>query len=120
MTARPETGHAVTPVPLSTLACGRRTAGASSAAAAAASSAGASAGASSRIMCTLVPLTPKEEMPARRVRSPSAGHGTASFSSLTFPADHSMCGEGCCAYNVAGSRPCCSAITILMRPVTST
>lgn len=45
-------------------------------------------GASSRITCTLEPLIPNEETPARR-ECPPRSHGTASVSSRTAPADQS-------------------------------
>jgi hypothetical protein len=41
----------------------------------------------------LVPLAPKEEMPARRGR-PFVSHGRASVSSSTFPASQSTLVEG--------------------------
>ncbi len=81
------------------------------------SSARGSSGASSRIRWALVPLTPKEETPARRGR-PSRGHSLASVSSSTAPADQSASGVGSATWSVAGSTPCRSASTILITPAT--
>jgi len=69
------------------------------------------------MMCALVPLTPKEETPARRGR-PFAGHGTGSLSSRTSPEAQSTCGEGSSACSVAGSTWCRMARIILMIPAT--
>ena len=74
-------------------------------------------GGCSRITCTLVPLIPNEDTPARR-GPPSTGQSTGSVSSRTAPADQSMCGDGSSACNVRGSTPCRIAITILITPAT--
>ncbi len=68
--------------------------------------------------CALVPLMPKEEIPARRGRPLSAGQGTGSVSSRTSPADQSTCGDGSSACRVRGSSWCCMARTILISPAT--
>ena len=74
-------------------------------------------GASSTIRCTLVPLTPNDDTPARRVRSPR-GHASPVLSSRTSPASQSTCGDGSSACSVGGSCSCWSAITILITPAT--
>ncbi len=73
--------------------------------------------ASSTMMWALVPLMPKEEIPARRGR-PSASHSTASVSSSTAPALQSTCGDGRSTWRVRGSTPCRMACTIFMTPAT--
>ncbi len=65
----------------------------------------------------LVPLTPKDEIAARRGRSDS-GHATASVRSRTSPADQSTCGVGSSACSVRGRTPWRIAITILITPAT--
>ncbi|MBC3839556.1 hypothetical protein GXW82_03025 [Streptacidiphilus sp. 4-A2] len=75
--------------------------------------AGSAAGASSISRCTLVPLIPKEDTPARRTR-PATGHGWASASSRTSPSVQSTCGEGFSAYRERGSSRCWSASTIFI------
>ena len=82
-----------------------------------ATGAASSAGASSRITCALVPLTPKEDTPARRGRS-DTGQSRALVSSSTWPASQSTCGEGASTCSVGGSTPCRSACTILITPAT--
>ncbi len=64
-----------------------------------------------------MPLIPKEEMPARRGRSP-VGHLRGSRSSRTAPAAQSTWLEGSFTCSVRGSRSARSAITILMTPAT--
>src|ERR1700743_2521770 len=76
---------------------------------------GGAAGADSTITCALVPLIPKDDTPARRIRS-VAGQGRASVSSDTEPADQSTCGLGASTCNVAGNISCCIASTILITP----
>ncbi len=78
---------------------------------------GSAAGASSTMMCALVPLMPKEEMPARRGR-PSASHGRADDSSRTSPRPQSTAWVGVSACRVGGRTPCRMACTILMMPTT--
>ena len=73
------------------------------------------AGASSRIVCALVPLSPNEETPARRGRSPW-GQGACSVSRRTAPCVQSTCEDGASTWRVRGSRPCRMASTILMTP----
>ncbi len=72
-------------------------------------------GASSMITWALVPLTPNEETPARRGRSPAV-QACASWSSSTRPAVQSISDEGRSACRVLGSRSCWRASTILMTP----
>ncbi len=79
--------------------------------------AGSAAGASSMITWALVPLMPKEEMPARRGCSP-AGHGCGSVASDTAPAVQSTLGVGSSTCRVAGTVSCRNAITILITPAT--
>ncbi len=67
--------------------------------------------------CALVPLRPKEEIPARRGRS-VPGHGTASVSSWTAPAVQSTFVDGWSMCRVFGRMPCRIACTILMIPAT--
>lgn len=69
------------------------------------------------MVCALVPLIPKEEMPARRGWS-DAGQGVRSVSSRTAPADQSTCGDGASTCSVRGSSPWRMAMTILMMPAT--
>ncbi|PSK61879.1 hypothetical protein B0E53_06215 [Micromonospora sp. MH33] len=69
------------------------------------------------ITCALVPLTPNEETAARRGR-PVSGHGRASVSSSTAPADQSTCGVGASTCRVRGRMPWRSACTILITPAT--
>ncbi|CAM3232339.1 hypothetical protein STAL104432_17095 [Streptomyces albus] len=71
--------------------------------------------ASSRITCALVPPIPNADTPARRGR-PVRGHGLASVSSRTVPADQSTSGDGVSACRVRGIVPCRSASTILITP----
>ncbi len=75
----------------------------------------AGSGACSMMACALVPLTPKDETPARRGR-PVSGHARASVSSSTAPADQSTCGVGSSTCRVCGSTPWRIAMTILMIP----
>ncbi len=84
-----------------------------------ASTAGASssAGACSMMACALVPLRPNEETPARR-GAPVSGHGRASVSSSTPPADQSIRPDGSSTWSVRGSTPCRMACTILITPAT--
>ncbi len=60
-----------------------------------------SSGACSRITWAFVPLTPKEETPARRGR-PVSGHRRSSVSSSTAPADQSTWEVGASTCSVAG------------------
>ncbi len=60
---------------------------------------------------------PKEDTPALRGRPPR-GQGTSSVSSETEPLDQSTCSEGSSTCSVRGSRPCRSAIVILITPAT--
>ncbi|PSK61769.1 hypothetical protein B0E53_06331 [Micromonospora sp. MH33] len=78
-----------------------------------------SAGSSACSMMTwaLVPEMPNDDTAARRGR-PTAGHGRASVTSSTAPADQSMCGDGSSTCRVAGTRPCRMASTILITPAT--
>ncbi len=69
------------------------------------------------MVCALVPLKPKDEMPTRR-GAPVSGQSAASVSSSTAPADQSTCGVGCSTCRVCGSTPCCIARTILITPAT--
>lgn len=62
------------------------------------------AGGSSMITCALVPLSPNEEIPARRGR-PEAGQGTGSASRRTAPDDQSTFGEGSSTCSVLGRTP---------------
>ncbi len=64
-----------------------------------------------------MPLTPKEDTPARRGR-PYSGQSTASVSSRTSPSDQSTCVDGRVMCRVLGSMPCRMASTILMTPAT--
>ncbi|AKA09223.1 hypothetical protein SAZ_40850 [Streptomyces noursei ZPM] len=75
----------------------------------------AAVGACSSTACALVPLMPNEETAARRGR-PVTGHSRASVNNRTAPPDQSTCDDGSSACRVRGSRPCRSAITILMTP----
>ncbi|GAA5705593.1 hypothetical protein Save01_06446 [Streptomyces avermitilis] len=75
------------------------------------------AGACSMMVWALVPLTPKDEIAARRGRSDS-GQSTASVSSRTSPADQSTCGVGSSACSVRGRMPWRIAMTILITPAT--
>ncbi|GAA2962138.1 hypothetical protein GCM10010483_01570 [Actinokineospora diospyrosa] len=77
----------------------------------------ASTGASSMITCALVPLTPNDDTPARRTRSPR-GHGRAAVNSDTAPADQSTCRDGSSTNSVAGNTPADSAWTTLITPAT--
>ncbi len=108
---RPDTTHAPAPA-LSAIAGTSRSAFSP---VSAGTSDAAGRGASSTMTCALVPLIPNADTPARRTRSP-AGHGIASVSSRTSPADQSTCGEGSSAWSVRGSFWCRSASTILMTP----
>ncbi|GAB3823434.1 hypothetical protein GCM10027610_000350 [Dactylosporangium cerinum] len=72
---------------------------------------------SSTMTCALVPLTPNDEMPARR-GWPLTFHGTGSASSDTAPIDQSTCGVGRSTCRVRGSSSCRIAMTILMMPAT--
>ncbi|CAM4279106.1 hypothetical protein KIPE111705_46465 [Kibdelosporangium persicum] len=74
-------------------------------------------GACSRITCALVPLSPKDDTPARRGR-PASGHSTGSVTSRTAPSAQSTCGDGASTCNVFGSRPSRIADTILITPAT--
>ncbi len=67
--------------------------------------------------CAFVPLTPNDDTPARRGR-PVSGHGRASVSSSTEPADQSTCSLGSSMCSVLGSTPFRIASTILMTPET--
>jgi hypothetical protein len=69
------------------------------------------------ITCTLVPVTPNDEMPARR-GAPVSGHSRASVSSSTLPADQSTSGVGSSTCSVFGSCPYRMACTILITPPT--
>ncbi len=69
------------------------------------------------ITWALVPLTPKEEMPARR-GLPLRGQGVVSVRRLTLPADQSTCDEGSVTCSVGGRVSWRSASTILMTPAT--
>ena len=69
------------------------------------------------ITCAFVPLTPNEDTPARR-GLPFGVHSTSCLSSSTRPADQSTCVEGRSTCSVRGSRPCRSAMTILITPAT--
>ncbi len=80
-----------------------------------ASGAGSSNGACSMTTCALVPLTPKEETPARR-GAPVSGHGVSSDGRASSPADQSTCSEGRSMCRVGGIAPCWRAITVLTRP----
>ena len=75
------------------------------------------AGACSRMTWALVPLIPNEDTPARR-GSPVTGHGVASVTSSTDPADQSTCDDGASTCNVGGTIPCRIAATILITPAT--
>src|SRR5580692_11458338 len=75
------------------------------------------AGACSRMTWALVPLIPNEDTPARR-GSPVSGHGVASVTSSTDPADQSTCDDGASMCNVGGTTPCRIAATILITPAT--
>ncbi len=76
------------------------------------SSAGSSAG-SSRMACAFVPLIPNDETAARR-GLPVSGHGRASVSSDTAPADQSTCGDGSSTCRVRGTTPWRIASTIFI------
>ncbi|PSK55644.1 hypothetical protein B0E53_07056 [Micromonospora sp. MH33] len=65
--------------------------------------------------CALVPLIPNEEIPARWGRF-TAGHGRASVSSSTAPADQSTSDVGASTCRVRGRVPCRRARTIFMTP----
>src|SRR5580693_3666788 len=65
----------------------------------------------------LVPLIPNPDTAARR-GSPVTGHGTASVTSSTDPADQSTCRDGASTCSVAGTTPCRIAATILITPAT--
>jgi hypothetical protein len=69
------------------------------------------------ITWALVPLNPNEETPARRGRSPRA-QSMGSVSNWTLPTVQSTCGDGWSTCRVFGSSSFCSAITILMTPLT--
>ncbi len=69
------------------------------------------------ITCAFVPEIPNDDTPARRGR-PTPGHGIASVARATAPAVQSMCGDGSSTCNVAGTRPCRIANTILITPAT--
>src|SRR4029077_5278651 len=81
------------------------------------SPAGSSSGASSKITWALVPLMPKEEMPARRGR-PLASQGTCSINSSISPASQSTLEEGASTCRVLGRIPCRIAWVILITPAT--
>ena len=66
------------------------------------------------IRWAFVPLTPKEDTPARRGRSSSLGQSRASVSSSTAPSDQSTWFVGSSTCNVAGMTPCRSACTTLI------
>ncbi len=68
-------------------------------------------------MCTLVPLTPKEDTPARR-GWPSCGHGWDSVSRLTAPAVQSTWLLGSVTCRVFGRVSCRIAMIILITPAT--
>ena len=65
------------------------------------------------IVCTLVPLMPNDEMPARRARSVS-GQAAGSVSRSTSPAVQSTWDVGSVTCSVRGSSSWRSAMTILM------
>jgi hypothetical protein len=69
------------------------------------------------MVCTLVPLIPNEDTPARR-GLPVSGQSTASVSRLTSPAVQSTNGDGSSMCSDIGRIPCRMAITILMTPPT--
>ncbi len=81
------------------------------------SSGATGAGNSSTIRCTLVPLTPNDDTPARRGRPP-VSHDRASASNSTAPDDQSTCDDGSSTCNVRGNTPRRIAITILITPAT--
>jgi len=69
------------------------------------------------MVCALVPLTPKEEIPARR-GWPFLGHCRASVNSRTSPADQSTFDDGSSTNNVRGNTSCRIARIILITPAT--
>ena len=73
-------------------------------------------GGCSRMRWALVPLMPKEEMPARRGRSSGGVQGRGWVSSAMLPVVQSMWGVGLSACRVAGSRWWAMAWIILMMP----
>ncbi len=81
------------------------------------SSARSSESGCSRMTCALVPLTPKEETPARRGR-PVRGQGRCSVTSSTLPDAQAACGVGASTCRVAGTWPCRMARTVLITPAT--
>jgi hypothetical protein len=64
----------------------------------------------------LVPLTPKDDTPARRGRPD--GHSRASVSSSTAPAVQSTWDDGVSTCSVGGRTPCRIAMIILITPPT--
>ncbi len=76
-----------------------------------------SCGASCTIRCALVPLIPNDEIPAVRAR-PVSGHGIASVSNRTAPADQSICGLGASTCSVGGNTAWLMAWIILISPAT--
>ncbi|ODA69196.1 hypothetical protein APS67_006649 [Streptomyces sp. AVP053U2] len=74
-------------------------------------------GACSMMVWALVPLMPKDEMPARH-GLPVSGHGVGSVSRRTAPASQSTCVEGLSTWRVFGSTACRIAMTVLMMPAT--
>ncbi len=77
-----------------------------------------SPGASSRMRCAFVPLTPKDETPARRGRPAARGQSRASVSSSTAPDAQSTCGVRRSTCRVLGSVPWRIAMIILIVPPT--
>ena len=94
-----------------------KTSGTTPSGAASAAMVAGSSGASSRITCAFVPLTPNEDTPARRGRSPR-GQSRACVSSSTAPGSQSTSVVGSATCSVAGRTPCRSACTILITPAT--
>ncbi len=75
----------------------------------------AGSGASSKITWALVPLMPKEEMPARRGR-PFVPHSTCSVKSSISPVSQSTLEEGESTCRVFGRTPARIASAILITP----
>ncbi|RPK64483.1 hypothetical protein EES44_14855 [Streptomyces sp. ADI96-15] len=80
-------------------------------------SAGSGAGACSMMVCALVPLMPKDEMPARQGR-PLSGQADSSVSSRIAPDSQSTWVEGRSTWRVRGRTPWRIAMTVLMMPAT--
>ncbi len=81
-----------------------RTRAAAAAGSTGAGASGACSGACSMMTWALVPLTPKDETPARRGR-PLSGQSRASVSSSTAPAVQSTCTDGSSTCSVLGRTP---------------